>query len=92
MAILSAARNQRNISLFKEIFERFKKNFPNADQHRVSASVLLANTYSLIGNEVESLKIRKKIDELGVKKKGGRSWTFINNKVVVSIHIVLLKY
>ena len=75
MAILSAARNQRNASLAQKIFDRIRFHFPDDKDALVSATVLLANTYALSNDSSMAFDLRMKLNKSGMKKV---SWSFID--------------
>lgn len=84
VALLSAARNDRNISLAQKIVDHIQRKFPDNADCLVSATVLLANTYSLSGNMSMASQIRWKLSQTGMKRKGGISSTVVNGEIVVS--------
>ncbi|CAF1029060.1 unnamed protein product [Rotaria magnacalcarata] len=82
-AILSGARNHRHIALSEEIFNQMRLLFPNEKSALISASVLLSNTYSSLGNDQQVEAIRMdRIKELGKNVKVGVSWTEVNGQLV----------
>jgi hypothetical protein len=83
VALLSGARNKRNIHLSEQIFHRIKKLFPELTDSLTSASILLANVYGSIDHMGKALDIRNQL--AGAKKKIGLSWTVINGQVYVSL-------
>jgi TRAP-type mannitol/chloroaromatic compound transport system permease large subunit len=83
-SILSAARNQHDICLTQEIFDRIKQLFPQIKPRLASARVLLANTYASNGDFLKSSNIRMEMVESGLKKKIGISKTVINGQIHVS--------
>ncbi|CAF1176710.1 unnamed protein product [Didymodactylos carnosus] len=82
MAILSAARNQRNPSLAQKIFDHIQAHFHDQQYYVTPAAVLLANTYALSGHWSTASDIRMKINQSGMKKMAGLSWTVIDGKIV----------
>ncbi|CAF1049834.1 unnamed protein product [Adineta steineri] len=81
MSILSSARNAKNIVLAEKIFHRIEMNFSNNESYLISAQVLLANTYALIGEKSMSSYIRMKINPSNTKNTVGCSWTVVDGKV-----------
>ena len=86
MALLSGARNERNVELAEQIFHRIKKLFPELTDTLTAASVLLANVYGSTGHMEKASDIRHQMHKRGVKKKIGLSWTVINGQVYVSLN------
>ena len=86
MALLSGARNHKNSQLAEEIYNRMKKLFPRLQHSWVSASVLLANTYSSSGDVGKATDIKIELVQSGLKKTSALSWTTTNNgKYYVSL-------
>ena len=86
MAILSGARNHKNSQLAEEIYNRMKKLFPQLQDLWVSASILVANTYSLLGDMGKATDIKIELAQSGLKRKSGLSWTTTSNgKYYVSL-------
>ena len=85
MALLSAARNQRNALLSQKVFDRIKNYFPNDKDYLVSATILLANTYAVNNNFEIASNIRNELNQSGMKKVIGFSSTVVNGKIVVSL-------
>lgn len=84
MALLSGARNHRKLDLSKKLYDRMKDLFPDEKSHLISASVLLCNTYSSIGESQQAAKVRfNRIQQLGKSIKVGLTWTEVNDEVVV---------
>ena len=76
MTILSGARNYRQAELSQRLYDRMKHLFPDKKSHLISASILLGNTYSSIGEFDRSEQIRvDRIKTLGNKIKPGVTWT-----------------
>ncbi|CAF1445957.1 unnamed protein product [Adineta steineri] len=83
MALLSGARNSRQSHLSQEIHKRMQLLFPNEKNHLISASVLLCNISSSLGDHEEAQALRlDRIKEFGNKAKVGLSWTEVNGEVV----------
>ena len=62
------------------------KLFPQLKDSWMSASVLLANTYTSIGDIGKATDVKMQLAQSGLKKKGGRSWTTTSNgKYYVSL-------
>ncbi|CAF1464338.1 unnamed protein product [Rotaria sordida] len=80
-ALLSGARNNRNIHLSQTIFDRIKKLFPELTNSLTSATVLLANVYASSGDIEKALDIRIQLTQTGAKKKAGLSWTIVNEQL-----------
>ncbi len=84
VSILSAARNQRNPLLAQKIYDRIQPYLKDQKIYATSATVLLANTYALAGDLTTASMIRMKMNQSGLKKLAGLSWTVVNGKIVVS--------
>lgn len=84
VAILSAARNQRNPLLAQKIYDRIQPYLKDQEIYETSATVLLANTYALAGDLTTASMIRMKMNQSGLKKLPGLSWTVVNGKIVVN--------
>ncbi len=84
VAILSAARNQRNPLLAQKIYDRIQPYLKDQEIYATSATVLLANTYALAGDLTAASMIRMKMNQSGLKKLPGLSWTVVNGKIVVN--------
>ncbi|CAF0902753.1 unnamed protein product [Adineta steineri] len=83
MALLSGARNSRQTHLSQEIHKRMQLLFPNEKNHLISASILLCNISSSLGDHEEAQALRlDRIKEFGNKVKAGLSWTEVNGEVV----------
>ncbi|CAF0746687.1 unnamed protein product [Adineta steineri] len=82
MSMLSAARNQRNPLLAKKIYDRIEPYLKDQKIYATSAKVLLANTYALARDLTIASNIRMKMNQSGLKKLTGLSWTVVNGKVV----------
>ncbi|CAF1234964.1 unnamed protein product [Adineta steineri] len=83
MSLLSGARNSRQSHLSQEIHKRMKLLFPNEKNLLISASVLLCNISSSLGDHEEAQALRlDRIKEVGNKVKVGLSWTEVNGEVV----------
>ena len=84
MAILSGARNSRQQILSEKIYDRMKMLFSDQKETLISASILLCNIYSSLGDHQEAENIRlNRIKQLGTKVKPGVSWTEVNGEIVV---------
>ncbi|CAF3834221.1 unnamed protein product [Rotaria magnacalcarata] len=83
MALLSGARNNRNMTLSEKIYNRMKTLFPDQKQGLLSGSILLSNVYSSLGKyeQAKNLRYHEK-KELGVKVKIGLSWTEVYGELV----------
>ena len=84
VSILSSARNAKNITLAEKFFHRIEHNFSKDKNCLVSAQVLLANTYGLVGNNSMASSVRMKLHQSNVKKVPGWAWTYVKGKVHVS--------
>ncbi|CAF1587481.1 unnamed protein product [Adineta ricciae] len=80
MSFLSAARNQRNPLLAQKMFDRIEPYLKDQNIYATSAQVLLAHTYALAGDSATASTIRIKMNQSGLKKLGGLSWTVVNGK------------
>jgi len=87
VALLSGARNEKNSSLAELVFDRMEQLFPDLPKSLASASVLLANVYTAVGEFEKASNIRKKLIESDVKKQIGLSWTVINGRIHVSLEL-----
>ena len=86
MAVLSGARNHKNSQLAEEIYNRMKKLFPQLQDLWLSASILVANTYSLLVDMGKATDIKSELAQLGLKRRSGLSWTTTSNgKYYVSL-------
>lgn len=90
VALLSGARNEKNIRLSQNIFDRMKKLFPDSTNPLISAAILLANTYTSSGEVEKASDIRKQLEKSGLKKKVGLTWTSINGKIFVGLKLTFL--
>ncbi|CAF1237191.1 unnamed protein product [Adineta steineri] len=77
MSILSAARNQRNPILAQKMYDRIEPYLKDQKIYATSAKVLLANTYVLAGNLTTASNIRMKINQSGLKRLAGLSWSVV---------------
>ena len=85
VALLSGARNEKQVQLAQAIFNRMKNMFPDSKSPLVSASVLLANTYASSGYTEQASSIRDERLRKDEKKKVGLSWTVVDGKIFVTI-------
>ena len=83
VAILSGARNQKNVDLAEKYFHRIEFFFPNVELSRTAARILLANTFASTKNSSKATDLRNKIIQTGGKKVIGHSWTMIDGKIQV---------
>ncbi len=84
VAMLSGARNCRDSILSEKLYNRMKSLFPDRRENLISASILLCNTYSSLGEYEQAKHIRSnRIKQLGTKVKVGLSWTEVNGEIVV---------
>ena len=84
MALLSGARNEKNIHVSENVYKRMKKLFPQQKNPLTSAAILLANVYASSGEIEKASDIRLQLHKSGNKKKIGLSWTAINGQIYVS--------
>ena len=84
MALLSGARNEKNIYLSQNVYDRMKKLFPEMKDPLMSAAVLVANTYASFGEFHKASDIRIQMIKSGVKKKVGLTWTRVDGLIYVS--------
>jgi hypothetical protein len=87
VALLSGARNEKNIHLSEKVYDRMKKLFPESTNSMISAVVLLANAYASSGESEKSSNIRTQLHQSGAKKKLDLSWTAINGQLFVSLEL-----
>lgn len=85
VSILSSARNEKNIDIGQQIFDRMMLKFDGtiSSDALASAIVLLANVYALSGDYQKASLIRQRIKNYLLRKKVGYSWTVIDNKIFV---------
>ncbi|CAF1365864.1 unnamed protein product [Adineta steineri] len=83
MALLSGARNHRNLTLSKKIYQRMKQLFPDNKQALISASILLSHIYSSVGEDQEAKQVRlNRLEEIGKNRIIGTTWTAYNGEIV----------
>ncbi|CAF1006799.1 unnamed protein product [Adineta ricciae] len=83
MALLAGARNHRQIVRSEKVFKRMKNLFPEKKSALISASILLSNTYSSVGDYQSAEEERlKRIQQFGNNVKVGLSWTEVGDKIV----------
>ncbi|CAF1237394.1 unnamed protein product [Adineta ricciae] len=87
MSFLSAARNQRDPLLAQRMYDRIEPYLKDQEVYATSAQVLLANTYALAGDSATASTIRTKMNQSGLKRLAGLSWTVVNGKVTQSNEI-----
>lgn len=85
VALLSGARNQKNISMSKLVYNRMKTLFPDQTNALAPAAVLLANVYASAGELDKASDIRMELYKSGAKKKVGLSMTVVNGRVYVCL-------
>jgi hypothetical protein len=84
VAILSGARNSRDLILSEKIYKRMKSLFSDHKDALISGSILLGNVSSSLGDHQGAQDIRlNRIKELGKRVKVGISWTEVNGELVV---------
>ncbi|CAF3517094.1 unnamed protein product [Rotaria socialis] len=83
MALLSGARNEKNIHLSKIVYNRMKKIFPAEQNALIPAAVLLANVYGSLGENNKASEIRIQLEKLRSKhkKRVGLAWASVNGQV-----------
>ncbi|CAF4110049.1 unnamed protein product, partial [Rotaria sp. Silwood2] len=75
-AMLSGARNHRQVILSQKFYDRMKYLFSDKKSDTISASILLSNTYASLGDNQQAQEIREnRIKEFGNKVKAGLSWS-----------------
>ena len=84
VSILSGARIAKNSYLSEKILDRMKKLFPGLSDPLSSATVLLANVYSLSGEFEKASETRMQLYKSGMKKQSGLSSTTVNGILYVS--------
>ena len=60
-----------------------KRKFSNSTESITAATVLLANTYASSGDVRTASDIRHDLNQSGIKKKAGLSWSSVNGKLYV---------
>jgi hypothetical protein len=84
VAILSGARNSRDLIVSEKIYKRMRSLFSDHKDALVSGSILLCNVYSSLGDYQGAQDIRlNRIKEVGKRVKVGISWTAVNGQLVV---------
>ncbi|CAF5124791.1 unnamed protein product, partial [Rotaria magnacalcarata] len=83
-ALLSGARNAKNVYLSQNIYDRMKNLFPEEKDPLISAAVLLANVYASSGEIDKASDIRLEIYKSGTKKKVGLTWITVDGQLYVS--------
>ncbi|CAF5088131.1 unnamed protein product, partial [Rotaria sp. Silwood1] len=81
-ALLSGARNAKNINLSQKVFDRMKNLFADLKHSMISASILLANVYASSGDIEQASNIRIQLHKSGAKKKVGLSLTEIDGIIM----------
>lgn len=88
VCLLSGARNSRNCDFSKKIYNKMKYLFPDEKKVLVSGAILLANTYSSIGEYQLGKDFRyNQIKESGIKAEIGVSWTDATGEIVVKYFV-----
>lgn len=83
MSLLSGARNRRDIHLARQTAQRIKElNFGVNDDY-LAASTLLTNTLASSGEIEDASQVRLEMNQSGLKKRAGVSWTEVNDEIVV---------
>ena len=83
-SLLSGARNARNLILAERVTRRMRELFPNFQDDLAVANILLANTLASSGKLEQASSLRLRLNQNGLKKQAGLSWTEIRGEVVVS--------
>ena len=84
MAVLSAARNHRRPVLAGNLYDRMKLLFPNQPKDLISASILLSNTYSSVGEDQQAKQVRlHRLKHYGRKVQVGVTLTEVHGKIWV---------
>lgn len=84
VAILSAARNHRQIALSEHFSKRMQLLFPHEKSTLNSAAVLLSNTHLAVGNDEQAESVRlNRIKTFGRKVQIGTAWTDVNGEFAV---------
>ena len=82
--MLSSARNHRQSNLSQKLYDRMKSLFPGQKPALISASILLSNTYSAIGEHELAQQVRRhRLQQFGSKIEPEVSWTNVNGEFVV---------
>ena len=84
VALLSGARNHRDVGLAERLFVRISHIFPDLQQTVISATVLLGNIYGSLGDMTKMSDLRSDLTRSGAKKVIGVSWTAPNGELTVS--------
>ena len=81
---MSGARNCRNSVLSEKMYNRMKNLFPEQKDYLTSASILLANLYSSLGDydQAAAIQWNRKTD-YGNKVEPGTTWTEKDGEIVV---------
>ena len=85
-AVLSGARNHRQVALSQQFYDRMQRLFPNRHEDLIAASVLVSNTYSSSGDELKAREVRlDRIKRFGRNVTVGVSLTAVKGEVVVRL-------
>ncbi|XP_059076414.1 pentatricopeptide repeat-containing protein At4g37170-like [Cryptomeria japonica] len=76
-ALLSACKTQGNI----ELGERAAENLFKLEPENPATYITLSHIYATAGRWDDATKVRKMMEDRGVKKKPGRSWIEVKDKV-----------
>ena len=86
VALLSGARNHRQVALSQQIYDHMQRLFPDQREGLIAASILVSNIYSSSGDEQRAKEVRlARIKQFGKKVLAGVSWTRVNGELVVSV-------
>lgn len=83
MSLLSGARNRRDIHLARQTAQRIKELNFSVNEYYLAASTLLTNTLASSGEIEDASQVRLEMNQSGLKKRAGVSWTEINDEIVV---------
>ena len=84
VALLGALRVHRQKKLAEMMRHRIGQMFPQHSEVQVAAAVLMANTYSLLGEVEKATDVKIEMHRSGMKKKAGESWTTAEGQFYVS--------
>ena len=84
VAIMSGARNHRDLVRCDKFYNRIKTLFPHHKDYLISASILLSNTYSSLGHDQQAAAIQShRKTHHGSKVKPGMTWTEKDGEIAV---------
>ena len=89
VTLLSAARNHRHASLAHRLYDRMTSLFAEQKTSLISASILLANTYSSVGDDQQAKQVRlHRMKHYGQKVQMGVTWTEVKGRLWVRARLV----